>query len=258
MNVSPKIEMPWERHGVLTPGLPILPPGVERHPVPGGGTRAVAVYKGDEITVMDREGLQQGELVMFAPDRSSDAGMLGAKGIGRPTATIETLANGSPSGAKVLKSLAAAGFNIETGDGVRIFVENSRAGDQVGFFADCDGLLICAAPGAPMSPENQNPPTELVLYIRRADPKAGKQEVGPPDPLADPLLDHNIQPGHAQTYEVKKGEFIQILDVKGRECSDFQAFSLRALDKGLEREIDPTTTRSLMGSLYPTPGIFSK
>ena len=59
-------------------------------------------------------------------------------------------------------------------------------------------------------------------------------------------------------FEVKKGEYIQVLDVQGRECSDFQAFSLRALDRGLERDIDPTTTRSLMGSLYPTPGIFSK
>ena len=76
--------------------------------------------------------------------------------------------------------------------------------------------------------------------------------------FADPILDLNIQPGSATAYEVKKGEYIQVLDVQGRECSDFQAFSLRALDRGLERDIDPTTTRSLMGSLYPTPGIFSK
>ena len=59
-------------------------------------------------------------------------------------------------------------------------------------------------------------------------------------------------------FEVKAGEFIQVVDIQGRECSDFQAFSRRALDKGLEREIDPTTTRSLMGSLYPAPGIYSK
>ena len=45
---------------------------------------------------------------------------------------------------------------------------------------------------------------------------------------------------------------------RGRECSDFQAFSRRALDKGLERDIDPTATRSLAGSLYPMPGLFSK
>jgi len=71
-------------------------------------------------------------------------------------------------------------------------------------------------------------------------------------------VDINIQPGEAQSYTVRKGEYIQVLDVQGRECSDFQAFSARALNKGLEREIDPTTTRSLMGSLYPAPGIYSK
>ena len=55
-----------------------------------------------------------------------------------------------------------------------------------------------------------------------------------------------------------RGKLIQIVDVKGRECTDFQAFSLRALGQGLERDIDPTTTRTLMGSVYPGPGLYSK
>ena len=258
MTVRPVFEVPWERKGVIAPGLPILPHGVERHPVPGGGSRAVQVYRGDQIIVQDREGLQRGELVFFAPDRSSSAAMLGAVSHGRPEATIATLANGSRSGAKVLKALKAAEFDLARGDAVAVFADGSRPRDFVEFTAQSDGLLICAAPGGPMSPERQDAPTELILYIRRADPGLAKTDQGPPDPLADPLLDVNIQPGNATAYEVKKGEFIQILDVKGRECSDFQAFSRRALDKGLEREIDPTTTRSLMGSLYPQPGIFSK
>ena len=77
-------------------------------------------------------------------------------------------------------------------------------------------------------------------------------------PLAEPLIDLNIGPGQVRGYEVKAGQFIQVVDVKGRECTDFQAFSLRTLDQGLEREIDPTTTRTLMGSLYPGPGLYSK
>ena len=158
----------------------------------------------------------------------------------------------------VAKTLASAGFNIETGDAIRVFPDGSRPGETEALTAECDGLLICAAPGGPMSPEAQNAPTELILYSRRASPGTAKDPTAPPDPLADPLQDLNIQPGNATAYEVKAGEYIQILDVQGRECSDFQAFSLRALDKGLEREIDPTTTRSLMGSLYPNPGIFSK
>ncbi|MDE0210662.1 MAG: DUF1989 domain-containing protein, partial [Boseongicola sp.] len=258
MTVQPIHPVPWERSGVIAPGLPILPHGVERYPVPGGGSRAVQVFKGDAIIVQDREGLQPGELVHFAPDGSSDASMLGTRGQGRPTATIAVLSEGGPSGKKVLSALDAAGFNLETGDSVAVFEEGSRPGDFREFNAERDGLLICVAPGGPMSPERQDAPTELVLYVRRVAPGDGKDEVGPPDPLAEPRFDANIQPGNSVTYEVRKGEYIQILDVKGRECSDFQAFSLRALDKGIEREIDPTTTRSLMGSLYPSPGIFSK
>ncbi|MGV6847438.1 MAG: DUF1989 domain-containing protein [Marinibacterium sp.] len=252
------IEHPWERRGVVVPGVPILPHGVERHPVPGGGSRVVPIYKGDEISVLDREGLQPAELTFFAPDRTSSAAMLGRRGHGRPSATIDILASGARSGAKVLAALSAAGFDIGAGDAIRLFGDGSRPGDTETMVADRDGLLICAAPGGPMSPECQDAPTDLVLYIRRADPGLAKDPLEPPDPLADPLQDINIQPGKARAYEVKKGEFIQILDVKGRECSDFQAFSLRALDAGDEREIDPTTTRSLMGSLYPSPGIFSK
>ena len=154
------IEHPWERAGVITPGLPILPHGVERHPVPGGGSRAIPISKGDEISVLDKEGLQQGELVFFAPDRSSDAAYLGARGQGRPQGIIDTLANGSPSGAKVLRALEAAGFDIGKGDGIAIFAEGSTPGETAQFTAECDGLLICAAPGGPMLPEAQNAPTE--------------------------------------------------------------------------------------------------
>ncbi len=258
MNVQPVFELPFERRGILAPGLPILPQGVERHPVPGAGSRAVAISKGDEITLLDRDGMQQAEMVFFAPDRTSDAAMMGGQGSGRPEGIIATLANGAPSGAKVLRALSTAGFDIGQGDAIRVFSEGSVAGETAQFTAQCDGLLIVTAPGGPMQPQDQNPPTDIILYVQRAAPGLGKPDVGPPDPLADPLQDFNIQPGNATVYEVKAGEYIQILDVKGRECSDFQAFSLASLDRGIEREIDPTTTRSLMGNLYPTPGIFSK
>ncbi|MEL7255103.1 MAG: DUF1989 domain-containing protein [Pseudomonadota bacterium] len=258
MNVQPVFETPYERAGIITPGLPILPHGTERHPVPGGGSRAVPIFAGDEISVLDREGLQPGELVFFAPDGTSDAGKIGAESRWKPDGLMQILLEGSVSGKRVAAALDKAGFDLDKAQAVRIFREGSRPGDMATFHAECDGMIILAAPGGPMKPEAQNPPSELILYIRRANPGLAKGGHAAPDPLADPLVDINIQPGHAKSYEVKKGQFIQVLDVQGRECSDFQAFSLRDLDKGLEREIDPTTTRTLMGSLYPKPGIFSK
>ncbi|MCP5075972.1 MAG: DUF1989 domain-containing protein [Rhodobacteraceae bacterium] len=257
MGIQPVFPTPYERNGVITPGLPILPTGVERYPIPGGGSRAVRVHAGDEITIQDREGLQPVELVFFAPDGRSDASLFGAKG-GRDPEGLKAALMRDPTGANVLKALHAARFDLAKADAALAFPEGSRAGDYETYVASSDGLLIACAAGEPMEPHDQWAPTEVALYIRRANPENEKVLHLPPEPLADPLMDFNIQPGNARAYEVKAGQYIQILDIQGRECSDFQALSLRALDRGKEREIDPTTTRSLMGALYPEPGIFGK
>ena len=57
---------------------------------------------------------------------------------------------------------------------------------------------------------------------------------------------------------MRKGEYIQVLDVQGRQCSDFLAFHAGKLQRGLERGLDATTTRTLMGNAYPMPGLHGK
>ncbi len=256
--VRPIFETPFERAGVILPGMPVLQHGVERHPVPGGGSRTVSILAGDEISVLDFEGFQAAELVFFDRNGNSAAAMIGAMSCGKPVGAMQVLGSGSESARAVLRKLESWGASLADGDATQALGNGSRAGDMEHFIAARDGLLVVSAPGGPMLPECQDAPTEIILYIRRANPGPEGGPVDPPDPLADPLLDINIQPGHVKPYLVRAGEYIQILDVQGRECSDFQAFSLRQLDKGIEREIDPTATRSLMGSAYPSPGIFSK
>ena len=258
MNKQQTFETPYERAGVLISGLPILEFGVERHIVPGGGSRAVPIESGDEISVLDREGLQIGELVFFAPDGTSDAGMIGAVSTGAAEVLKSVLEIKERSARRTAQTLKSAGFDVGRAEGVKIFADESRPGDMETFHAARDGLLIVSSPGGSMRPEEQNPPTELILYVRRANPKPYAPRRPPPDPLADAVVDYNIEPGEAKAFEVEAGQFIQIIDNQGRECSDFQAFSRRALDKGFEREIDPTTTRSLIGLLYPSPGLYSK
>ena len=57
---------------------------------------------------------------------------------------------------------------------------------------------------------------------------------------------------------MKAGEYIQVIDVEGRQCSDFLAFHGHRLQEGLERGLDATVTRTLMGNAYPTPGLHGK
>jgi aminomethyltransferase len=79
-----------------------------------------------------------------------------------------------------------------------------------------------------------------------------------PDPLATPLMDLRVKSATAETYFVKAGDYIQIIDVDGRQCTDFQCFSARKLDKGIEHPLDVTTSRTLMGHAYSMPGLHAK
>ena len=102
------------------------------------------------------------------------------------------------------------------------------------------------------------PASDLQLEIARAKPDAGHDEPVLPEPLADPRLDFQVDRASALAYEVKAGEYIQVIDVRGRQCSDFLAFSAPKLQDGKERGLDATATRSLMGNAYPAPGLHSK
>ena len=76
------------------------------------------------------------------------------------------------------------------------------------------------------------PASDLQLEIARATPPRHDGEAVLPDPLADPRLDFQVDRASALAYEVKAGEYIQVIDVRGRQCSDFLAFSAPKLQAG--------------------------
>jgi aminomethyltransferase len=129
---------------------------------------------------------------------------------------------------------------------VRLFAPDTPAGARAEVTALDDGWLVLAAPGLPMAPEAQDTATPLTLLVQRANPALiGKHDL--PDPLADPVLDLRVKSATAESYFVKAGDYIQILDVDGRQCTDFQCFDARKLDRGIEHALDVTTSRTLDG-----------
>jgi aminomethyltransferase len=109
-----------------------------------------------------------------------------------------------------------------------------------------------------MLADQQNTITDLTIFVHRQPREDGERLIRLPDPLADPLQDVRIEARTAFAYEIKAGQYLQIIDVEGRECSDFQCFDIAALDKGLERCIDATSTRHVVGKSYPAPGLLAK
>ena len=75
-----------------------------------------------------------------------------------------------------------------------------------------------------------------------------------PSPLGPIIAEYRIAPGTAISYSVTQGQYIQIIDVAGAQCSDFLAFN--ANDYG--QEIDSTVTRTLNGVTNPQAGLHSK
>lgn len=234
-----------------------LGPTEERYSVPGGGAIVVELRAGDRLEVINDEGGQRAELIAAHPDGRVDCGLLGWQGDCAPEGLRAALARGEPALARLRLALALRGIDLSAARAIGLFGAASRPGEAVGFAAQGPGWAILAAPGGPMDPEAQDTATPLTLKLTRAEARA-RGTFDLPDPLADPLQDIRVKSSTAEAYVIKAGEFIQILDVDGRQCTDFQCFDARKLDRGQVRPLDATTTRTLMGHNYPMPGLHSK
>ncbi len=234
------------RAGLLTDDL-----SLERYVVRPTGATALALGPEDRMTVIDPDGGQAAELTILSPAGKEDAAALGARA-DSPATVVRKLASES----RFTHELAARGVNPGEAKAVRLFGEWSPPGASQSFRAERAATVVVAAPAGRIV-DGAPPPSELVVEIRRTTPRAYGQTELPP-PLVDPRLDFRVDRATAQSYEVRAGEYIQILDVEGRQCSDFLAFHRGKLEEGVERGLDATVTRTLLGTAYPTPGLWGK
>ena len=243
---------------ILTPVSLALHSGLERYEVPGAGALLIPMDAGDRVTVINAEGGQRAELVAADARGRVDAGLLGTAANAGADGLRALLASGQGAGLGGLRlGIERRGIDLATAPAVTLFGAESPAGDAAEFTFTDKGVLIVAAPGAPMDPHGQATATPLLVKVQRSTLiRVGQHDL--PDPLADPVLDLRVKSATAESYFVKAGDYIQIIDVDGRQCTDFQCFSARKLDKGIEHPLDVTTSRTLMGHAYSMPGLHSK
>ncbi|MDB5664502.1 DUF1989 domain-containing protein [Cypionkella sp.] len=243
---------------IITPEPLGVRAGLERFTVPGGGAWLIALGAGDRVTVVNVEGGQRAELLAADDQGRIDPGILGAASNSDAAGLKALLASGKGAGIGGLRlGIERRGINLSDAKAVACFGENSAAGDEQTFTATRDGVLIIAAPGSTMAPDAQDTSTPIGVRVQRST-LLGIRKFELPDPLANPVLDLRVKSATAESYFVKAGDYIQIIDVDGRQCTDFQCFSARKLDKGLEHPLDVTTSRTLMGHAYSMPGLHAK
>jgi len=253
----PISQVPSTAGAVLLPGMPTLGIGVERYVAEGGGATVFSLEPGDKVTVRDREGRQAAEISAFAPIGSADTEGLGVAATGTADGLKAILGAGDESARSLAVSLQRRGLDIASARSTEVLGGDSRPGDEATFTAERPLVCFVAAPGTAMQVDRQDPPTRIEIFVARANPVA-PAEHPVPEPLTDPRIDRRVAARTAEAYEVRAGEFIQIIDVQGRQCSDFQAFAAAGLEKNREHCLDATATRTLMGSAYPAPGLLSK
>jgi len=238
---APRVSHPRE------PGLFARAPNLERYRVAAGGVTLVDLQPGDSLHVIDVEGRQTCTLLALdAGGRSA----LASWGLNASTACRVP--------GRIGQALRRRGIDAQALPlAASLWDADSPPGHSRQFVAEDALLVIVAAPAEATAVDRQYRPSELRLIVTRANPSP-LLVPALPQPLGDVLDEFTLRAGTAHSYTVAKGQYIQVLDVAGRQCSDFVALDRRALDRGVELDLDQTVTRTLNGSAYPAPGLFSK
>lgn len=230
----------------------------ERFRVAPGSVTALSVTGGDRFEVIDRYGRQPVELTVLAADPHAVSGSAPDS----PATVLRALVAGPDENgyaAGRILGLLTRHVDQDQARATRLFGVDSAAGARLGFAVDDDAVALIAVPATPMNlaVAESNPPSEVLVEVHRSSPPpVHEREL--PAPLAEPLWDMRIDASTASSYEIRAGQFVQIIDVQGRQCSDFLAFDARGLDTGHEYVLDATTTRTIGGGAYPQPGLFGK
>jgi aminomethyltransferase len=238
----------------LVRGLLPEDPFLETYLVRPGGATVFSLGADERMTVVDKDGGQVAEVTVLGSDGRDDAAALGATADAPASVVREALADRDRG--LLRRELGSRSLDPAEAMAVRLFGEWSAPGSSQSFRADRAVTVVVAAPGGRIL-DGAPPPSELLVEVRRVEPRRFEQDELPP-PLAEPRLDVRIDAATALAYEVRAGEFIQVIDVEGKQCSDFLAFHRRKLENGIERGLDATTTRTLMGQAYPLPGLHGK
>ena len=250
--------MSTELFKIKEPGLNVLPPGVERYIVNGGGLTGIQILPDDEIEIINNEGNQICEIAVFNKNGKSDLSLLSLKEVKDNSEIKKILSTKDESSRIAAYQLKKRNLDIKNSKSSIVFDKDTTWGEKLNFKSKDKCYCIFAAPGPSMLIHEQNPPTDLTIFIKRSNIINDKEHSIIPDPVFDPLNETNIDKQTAISFEVKEGDYIQIICPTGRQCSDFVAFDTAKLEKGIEKGLDWQTTRTFMGNTFPGPGLYSK
>ena len=243
---------------IKEPGLNVLPPGVERHTVNMGGLTGLQIFPDDQIEIINDEGNQICEIICFDKDGKSELGIINQKENNKKSFIKEILKRKDESSLVTNLQLKKRNLDLNKSKSTILFDNKTPSGEKVKIKSKDKCYIIFSAPQNDMLVSEQNPSSDLTVFVKRAKIINDKELSVIPDPVFEPNYEKNIDRETSISYQVNEGDYIQVISPAGRQCSDFIAFDTRKLDKKIEKGLDWQTTRTFMGNTFPGPGLFSK
>ena len=234
-----------------------LPENLERYIVKAQGLLGVDIFIGDKIKLVNIEGSQICEVSVFNDFGKNNQSIIENKN-NNDAKFIKYLLTNSSDKNLLIEKLKKKKIDLNKIESSNFFDESTPPKEILELIVQENGFIIFAAPGENMRVDQQNAPTDIEVLIERKNKKNNKLESFLPEPLAITKNEYLIKDSSAITYEINKGDYIQIIDLYGRQCSDFMAFDSKALQKGKESSIDTTVSRAIHGGSYPMPGLHAK
>ncbi|MDC0182430.1 DUF1989 domain-containing protein, partial [Candidatus Thioglobus sp.] len=190
----------------------------ETYQIHGGEAISIDLKKGDSVEIVDVEGDQKCSVLAFDSKKTSALSSLNWKTNSNNSSNKVSLDSCSEMLRAILDSNKIKPKDIDTAE---LFQDSSPADTRQLFDINHDLLCVFDAKGGPMQVDHQNSPTEILINVQRKNPTNPSDRL--PEPLAKPSKEIRVKDSSAVAYKVKAGQYIQIIDVEGQQCSDFQA-----------------------------------
>ena len=149
---------------INNPGLRILPPGVERYFVKGGGLSVIEVFPEDKIEIINEEGKQICEIIVFNSSGKPDLSILNLKENSNADFSKKVIAKDE----KISKIFKKRNLDLKKAKSSIVFDEDCLMGEKITLSSKDKCFVLIAAPGDPLNVHEQNPPTDLTIFVNRA------------------------------------------------------------------------------------------
>ena len=174
---------------IKNPGLKSLPPGVEKYFVKGGGLSVIEVSPEDKIEIINDEGMQICEIVVFNLKGTSDLSILSLRENANADFSKRTIANDE----KISKLFKKKNLDIGKAKSSILFNQDCLMGEKITLISKDNCVVMIAAPGDAMSVHEQNPPTDLTIFLNKAKFKETEEQFILPDPLNEPIIEQMVK-----------------------------------------------------------------